>query len=176
MCKILVNTISRLIRQFCRTIRMKWNWLPKINNDEFQIALFSSRNFWRGLESRSVVGSIYLSYIRTFSIMWMSAVHVRCSMCYHFKQIHTSTNFYCQWIESQSSISMGLTSWSFAPHFPPLFFLNGIRWRIEFVSCISLIWALSHLDWISVNCNCFFIWMILPRSELSAQCEIISRH
>lgn len=28
--------------------------------------------------------------------------------------------------------------------------------RIEFVSCISLIWFLSHFDWIFVNCNCFF--------------------
>lgn len=135
----------------------EWNeigWKNKqrwISNCAFLIDNF----FSCGFESRSVVGSIYLSYIRTFSIMWMSAMHVHCSMRYHFKLIHTSTNFYCQWIESQSSISMGLTSWIFSP-----LFLNGIRWRIEFVSCISPIWALSHLDWISVNCNCFFIWMI----------------
>lgn len=31
------------------------------------------------------------------------------------------------------------------------------RRRIEFISCISLIWFLSHFDWIFVNCNCFFI-------------------
>lgn len=38
------------------------------------------------------------------------------------------------------------------------------RRRIEFISCISLIWFLSHFDWIFVNCNCFFIGPIHSHS------------
>lgn len=54
MCKMLVKTVF---------YNEKMKLVAKINNDEFQIALLSSRTFFScGFESHSVFGFIYLSY------------------------------------------------------------------------------------------------------------------
>lgn len=121
----IVNILQRENEFGCKN---KQRWIPNcasLIENIFFVWFWISFSCW-----------IYLFVVYIFehsaSCEWcMSIMHIQCSICYHFIQTHTSPNFNCQWIESQSSISVDFTSWSFAIHFSLIFWM-------EFVDVLNL--------------------------------------